>query len=558
MTIVNLFSRYAHTIRHLQPVQIYGRIWRSIYAPGIDASPAPRERTVRQTWRVCVGRRPSLAARDQFTFLNEQHSLPATGNWDDVKASKLWRYNLHYFDDLNAADAQARLSEHATLLCRWVAENPPGKGTGWEPYPVSLRLVNWIKWQLQGNVMPAECLQSLAVQSRWLNGRIEHHLQGNHLLANAKALIFAGVFFDSPESRRWLARGEALLARQLPSQILADGGHVERSPMYQGILAEDVLDLVQLAELFPGIVDVEIVAMCRATASAMLAWLAVMSHPDGEISFFNDAAIGIAAPPMALADYGKVLGIVPRLPAEARQGSGGVWLADSGYVRLETGRMVALLDLAPLGPDHLTAHGHADTLCFELSVDGNRVIVNGGTSCYGTSAQRVAERATAAHNTVELDGQNSSEVWSGFRTARRARIVPPVEVSLEPPLVVSAMHDGYRRLAGRPLHRRTWRMSAGGLDITDSMTRIYRKAIARLHLHPSVRIVARGGDRHELRLPSGSRMTVRVSNADVAVIRSDWHPRFGESIPSQCFELCKTGVSSAPLLTSLHLEPARA
>ncbi|MEN9780004.1 MAG: hypothetical protein RL014_1152 [Pseudomonadota bacterium] len=92
---------------------------------------------------------------------------------------------------------------------------------------------------------------------------------------------------------------------------------------------------------------------------------------------------------------------------------------DSGYVRLDNGPAVALLDVAPVGPDYLPGHAHADTLSFELSVGAQRVLVNSGTSCYGSSAERLRQRGTAAHNTVVVNGQDSSEVWGGFRVARR-------------------------------------------------------------------------------------------------------------------------------------------
>jgi len=96
-------------------------------------------------------------------------------------------------------------------------------------------------------------------------------------------------------------------------------------------------------------------------------------------------------------------------------------LSDSGYIRIQSGDAVALLDVAPIGPDYLAGHGHADTLSFELSLFGQRCIVNPGVSRYGTGAERLRQRGTAAHSTVAVDGQNSSEVWGGFRVARRAR-----------------------------------------------------------------------------------------------------------------------------------------
>jgi uncharacterized heparinase superfamily protein len=137
----------------------------------------------------------------------------------------------------------------------------------------------------------------------------------------------------------------------------------------------------------------------------MLRWLQVMSHPDGQVSFFNDTAFGVAAPWSALADYADSLTVdVDRRAMQAVES-----LPESGYVRLENDRATVLCDLAPVGPDYQPAHAHADTLSFELSIDGRRVIVNGGTSTYAAGPERTRQRSTAAHSTVEVDGANSSE-----------------------------------------------------------------------------------------------------------------------------------------------------
>jgi uncharacterized heparinase superfamily protein len=200
------------------------------------------------------------------------HELRA-GAWDDPALPKLWRYNLHYFDDLNAQDAALRNTLHVALMAQWVRENPPAGGSGWEPYPASLRIVNWIKWSLAGNALPAECVHSLAVQTRHLSRRLEFHLLGNHLFANAKALVFAGLFFAGGEAERWLSKGMAILEEQVPEQILADGGQFERSTMYHALALEDMLDLINLLRVagrpvpqaWPGV------------AARMVAWLKVMT-----------------------------------------------------------------------------------------------------------------------------------------------------------------------------------------------------------------------------------------------------------------------------------------
>src|SRR5690606_28347458 len=155
----------------------------------------------------------------------------------------------------------------------------------------------------------------------------------------------------------------------------------------------------------------------RESAMRMLEWANVMAHPDGDIAFFNDAAFGIAPDLKALTAYASDLGLA--MPSTAPMTR---LLKDSGYARMEAGPAVLLADVAPVGPDYLPGHAHADTLSFELSVHGERMLVNGGTSTYENGPDRWRQRGTAAHNTVVVDGEDSSEEWAAFRVARRARV----------------------------------------------------------------------------------------------------------------------------------------
>lgn len=531
-------ARYWHTLRHLRPVQFYGRLWFRLARPRPDLRPAPPRRAVAGGWILPARREASLAGPERFRLLNEVHDLADCG-WDGSEPEKLWRYNQHYFDDLNAQDAEFRQDWHLALLSRWVRENPPAQGVGWESYPTSLRIVNWVKWALAGHALPPECLESLAMQSRWLARRLEIHLLGNHLFANAKALLFAGLFFEGPEAQAWLEQGLGILAREVPEQILPDGGHFERSTLYHALALEDMLDLCNLAAAFalaiPPRWHAE-VAGWHGRVGTMRAWLQAMCHADGEISLFNDAALGIAPAPAELLRYAGGLGFAPALPAAA----GATHLADSGYLRLALGPVLALLDVAPVGPDYLPGHAHADTLSFELSAFGQRVLVNSGTSCYGLGPERQRQRGTAAHNTVLVDGQDSSEVWAGFRVARRAR---PVGLALasEPDggVTVRCGHDGYRRLPGRPEHRREWRLEAGSLLVEDWVSGTFGSAQARFHLHPAVAVeVLEAGCAGRLRLADGHCLDWRAERGALAVEASTYHPRFGVAEPSQCLVLC--------------------
>lgn len=538
---------YFHTLRYLRPAQFWGRVAFRLHRPSPDLRGAPPLRRASSAWQTPAARRASMLGPAQFRFLNEEGELPSSGGWNSPNLPKLWLYNLHYFDDLNAAGAQDRGAWHRVLITRWIAENPPSRGVGWEPYPLSLRMVNWVKWTLAGNPLDAAARHSLAVQVRWLCRRLEYHLLGNHLFANAKALVFAGCCFEGDEAEEWRRRGLGILGRELSEQILPDGGHFERSPMYHAVALEDVLDLLNLTRAFPGLVPAPVVATWTETVQRMRRWLAAMCHPDGEIAFFNDAAIDIVPPPAGLEAYARRLG----LPAVASPAEDVTHLSDSGYVRVQQGDLVALLDVAPLGPDYLPGHAHADTLSFEMSLSSRRVIVNSGTSCYGEGAERLRQRGTAAHSTVTVDGENSSEVWGGFRVARRAYPYMHSVAETDESIEIVASHNGYRRLKGKAVHRRSWKFTAGSLVIHDLILGNFERAEARFHLHPDVVIDRDGSSDHQLLLlvSSGRGIRFGVQGARrFELADSTWHPTFGVSVPSICIVVPFNGQSLTTMI----------
>jgi len=543
--------RYWHTVRYLKPVQVYGRLWFKLHRPRGGSNGAGVGLRARGgAWTEPIAKRPSLIGPERFSLCGEQHEIAGPRDWNNPLWDKLWLYHLHYFDDLNAAGAEERTARHLALLGRWLAENPAGRGNGWEPYPLSLRIVNWIKWALRGNAPDRRLLAALGEQAGFLRRRLEVHLLGNHLLANAKALVFSGLFLEGKGPDEWLRTGLRILDRELPEQVLEDGGQFERSPMYHAIILEDLLDLVNgsraQAAALPPARRRRTEAAWTETARRMLAWLRVMCHPDGDIALFNDAALEVAAAPADLEAYARRLGIEPAAVAEADC----VRLRDSGYIRVRKGEFTALLDVAPLGPDYLPGHGHADTLGFELSIGRRRVIVDTGTGCYGTGPERLRQRATAAHNTVTVDGLDSSEVWGGFRVARRAR---PLDLEVREAgneVRVACSHDGYRRLPGRVTHRRRWLIDDRRLVVLDSLSGRFTEAVARFHLHPEVAAEIEGPNSGRLILPGGKVMHWHCDGGTASLETSTYHPRFGVAFPNQCLELRFTRSQASTVFTT--------
>lgn len=519
-------STYWRTVRHLKPIQIWGRIWNHLPRPGprriIGLVPRPMVRT----WKVGVVREAEMEGPRTFRLLNQKRVL-MPGEWEPAGTSRLWKYHLHYFNDLNAKGAEKRRKWHKNLITSWIQENPPGQGTGWEPYPTSRRIANWVKYFCHRQPAESEWLDSLAVQADWLSKRLEWHLLGNHLVANAKALLFAGLYFQGEEAERWRKKGSAVLEQQIQEQVLADGGHFELSPMYHLLILEDFIDIAWIHGRFgkprPRYLE--------ETIKKMLRWSMVMRHPDGEIPFFNDACMGVAPKPKTLEQYAKKIGLKkkPEKPKRVE------YLKNSGYVRLQKGNATLFADLGEIGPSYQPGHAHADTFSFELSLEKKRVVVNGGTSVYGDSRDRSRQRGSMAHSTAVVDGIDSSEMWATFRVGRRAHILRRRVWSEPGQVAAEGSHDGYRHLMGRPRLERKWCLQPKALYVND------RILCPKKHRLESILILGNRLRPHKktnqsvvISSPSKKVLcTVRAENDTVCYLEpTTWHPEFNLAIPT--------------------------
>lgn len=380
-------GRLIRTALHLKPRQVWFQVWRRVQRrfephPKCAANPLPA-----------------------FTFLNV---TAAPNGWNDTSQELLWRYNLHYFDYLHVQAADS------SLVFRWIGENPRGSFPGWDPYPTSLRIVNWVKHlERHQTQIPNRPLieRSIRDQLDWLSRHLEWHILANHLLANLKALVIGTKWLDG-DAARWMP----LYRRQIEEQILDDGSHYELSAMYHAIVFEDVIDVLH----FCG----EEAAWLRPTAGRMLTHLLKMTGPDGMIAKFNDASEGIAKTPGQLIAAAARAGVSPENPAKEVLRSGG---HSSGYARVSAGEWTLISKDAVIGPDYQPGHAHADSISFELWRRNVKVIGDTGCSTYVPGHIRSYERSTAAHNTVVVDGRNSSEVWAAHRVGGRCRPLCPKE-----------------------------------------------------------------------------------------------------------------------------------
>ncbi|NBX86207.1 MAG: hypothetical protein EBQ80_03060, partial [Proteobacteria bacterium] len=372
-----------------------------------------------------------------FVGVNLELGVPPK-SWLPKNVSALWVFNLHYFEWLADLRAAGKRAEAQALVADWLVAFGHYHPLAWHPYPTSLRLVAWLthgKWLLEeADAEFAKAFYAaVARQADYLRWNCEWDLGGNHLLKNLKALVYAGLAVEG--RREFFEFGMAELLRQLRVQLLADGAHDERSPLYMAQVLRDLLELRAVLKKqgggAPKMLEQAVVGLGRA--------LAVLVHPDGKLALFNDSA-------EMSAEY------VERLLRLSGVDSDDVpeMLPQAGFVRAVRGKgdaaLSVVMDGGVVGPDSNPGHAHADTLSFELCCGRERVVVNCGTYAYQHALRNVL-RGTAAHSAVVVDGVNSAEVWGSFRVGRRPR-----EVRLERrgqavgEVALEGAHDGYRHL----------------------------------------------------------------------------------------------------------------
>jgi hypothetical protein len=286
---------------------------------------------------------------------------------------------------------------------------------------------------------------------------------------------------------------------------------------------EDVLTLALLVE------DLHARAYLRDTWRRMADFLAYLHHPDGDLALFNDGGLLGAQAVQRMLRVGEHLGVT----IDATPRRGGTFFPRTGLVAWHGNPWSIFFDVGPVGPDYQPGHAHADTLAVECSFQGRRLFVDTGTYAYDRDERRCYDRSTAAHNTVCVDGQDSSEVWHIFRVGRRAY---PRDVAVDfsgKGLRATAAHTGYDHLPGRPRHTRHLDLGEDGrFVITDNIAGRGRHRLeGGFLLGPGWAVVPAAGG---WMLTNGdSRIRVIVQGAEGLrrfEERRPYHPEYGREI----------------------------
>lgn len=382
--------------------------------------------------------------RGAFTLLNRRVDF---GSVEGVRwrqdlgedNNPLWRMNLAYFGwavELARVDLAKAIPIVLALLRSLDDQNDfsqPGVFRDvWNAYTASHRCINLLTilaFAAGSHHLSPQSEAYIARHARFCAAFVRHSLerdlQYNHLLKNYVALaVFASMCRAWPSPLDFLSRR---VIQSLDQQILSDGGHAERAPMYHAL---SLLDVRVLAACFRAH-NSEVTNRLVALGGKMTQALELMSHPDGDVALFNDSWLGEA--PAAQSLIGPT--------AQDKEGT----LPVTGYSRLVASPGSALVfDHGPCGPDDNPGHAHADFLSVEVSMGRNRFVVDPGVPTYTRGELRNLSRSSQMHNGPAICGTEPIEFWESFRVGRRGTATL-LDVEIDGPTSqVSGLQTGLR------------------------------------------------------------------------------------------------------------------
>lgn len=405
---------------------------------------------------------------NEFKFLNKSKKIHNT-NWLFLDFGKLWCYNLNYF---NYFSQQEKIPEKKIkYLCEsFYKFNNKGE-IPFDPYPTSLRIINFIKYYSNNSVNNLTLEKIVNRDLNNLFSKIEYHIQGNHLLENAFALWYAAHCFDNNYIKH---KACSLINKELEKQILIDGAHIELSTMYHVIILGRLLDCISIAKSNLSDWNYKTLALMINKAEKMKSWIDNIFICKNDFPMINDSAYGISP------SYQKINTFYNELKLQKSH----VKLTESGFRVFNNLNFQLLCDVSNIKSNFQPGHSHSDSLNFVLYLKKKPLVVDPGVTTYDDSKIRNLEKSNLYHNTVSVNYENSSEVWSSFRVGFKAKttIIKDFKNNLQ------ARHNGFFRKF-KITHFREWQAFDKKILINDYVKNQKENiAVYFLHFHPSVKV----------------------------------------------------------------------
>lgn len=407
-----------------------------------------------------------------FSFLQLTYKFKNYIDWNFQEYGKLWNYNLQYLDYI--MDENLGVDFRRDLIQK-ISKSIISNELKPEPYPVSLRINNLILFDNIYGLNSDEVYYALKLQIDFLSRNLEFHLLANHLLENYISLFIASYAIRDSKLNQ---KTSNFLLKELAEQILEDGGHFERSPMYHCIILQRLLLCIDVIENNNYFDNKILLDSLKKKCGLMLGWLNSFSYEDGTWPFVNDSTGNICLTKGSLEELAISLNL------KILQSN----LKSSGFRKLKSKEFEILVNVGQITPVYQPGHSHSDMLSFYLWNGNKQLIVDTGVSTYESNQIRTVERSTKSHNTITINNANQSDVWGGFRVGKKAKLV----MTVDDPSKLSAEVYNMPDCSSNIKHKRNFIVSEGMLSVEDFVFAAKGEIINILHFDSEVKPILNG------------------------------------------------------------------
>jgi hypothetical protein len=467
--------------------------------------------------------------------------------------------------------------EIARELDDFVVANPLATGVNWTcTMDVALRAVNWaigLELVHDSGSLESEfwtrAYAALFDHGVFIRGNLEntYEVTSNHFLSNVVGLLFLGaVFADLPDGAEWNTFARTSLETEINVQVLPDGADFESSIPYHRLVTELFLGSARLAD-FQG---KPLSEPYRSRVRDMVAYFGVVIRPDGLMPQVGDADDGrlhvmggyatttpqdgrhLFGPAAVIFDEPAWAclggdasswetawwGLTPAAAASSKPQPETRLYAEAGVAVMRAGDSHYLLVTnGRVGTAGFGNHKHNDQLSFEYHHGGVPLIVDPGSCVYTSDAEtRNRFRATASHNTLQIDGVEQNEInpdWL-FRMFESSNAEHVSFKEDADGVQYVGRHHGYERLPHPVTHERALRLrkTSGALEIVDTLTG--RGAhVVRWHFHLAPGVKAESIGSHAIALSASGRSWRFQIPPGIAMslAPAEYSPSYGVSEP---------------------------
>ena len=399
---------------------------------------------------------------DNKNFIILSQKIKISDNWL-INSDPLLRYNFFYFNFINNKNNN---KNYIFGFIKNFFKTSDNIKDFWDPYPTSIRLINLIKFVSKNNIKDDEITKIISLHYINIKNNLEYRLLGNHLLTNLIAInIFFSVYKFKNQKKNYYTKK---LLLEIDNQFNDDYEHIELTPMYQGILIEQLLDLQNFNKSYQN----KILNFEFLTRNMLHAYKNYHTSKD-EIFFFNDTNNNSPKPKTLIEYFNKIYG---KKYSVKNNLSKNFW-------KLQTKNISIMTKCCGPTPIFNPGHSHADNLSFEMTYKNQKIFVNPGVFSY-TGINRLKSRQTKSHNTLVLANENSSQIWSNFRIGKKAQTT----VEKKSNKLICFSHNGYCSLFKKIIHKRKINIiDKNSFTLEDEVSNTKKNSYINLNLDPSIK-----------------------------------------------------------------------